>query len=65
METQAYLKTQNDILETYFLLFDFKALSIRVTSVTDKDTINTYIIDKEIYPGYLFLHLLTFRASLV
>ena len=34
-------------------MFDFKALSFRVTSVTDKDTINAYIIDKEIYPGYL------------
>ena len=45
METQAYLKTQNDILETHFLVFDFKALSIRVTSVTDKDTINAHIID--------------------
>ena len=45
METQAYLITQNDILETHLLVFDFKALSIRVTSVTDKDTINAHIID--------------------
>ena len=52
-------------METHLLVFDFKALSIRVTSVTDKDTINTHIIDEEVYPGYLFLHLLTFRALLV
>ena len=40
METQAYLITQNEILETHLLVFDFKTLSIRVTSVTDKNTIN-------------------------
>ena len=53
METQAYLKTQNDILETHLLVFDFKALSIRVTSVTDKDTINAYIIDQEVYSAWI------------
>ena len=53
METQAYLKTQNDILETHLLVFDFKALSIRVTSVTDKNTINAYIIDQEVYSAWI------------
>ena len=52
-------------LETHLLVIDFNALSIRVTSVTHKDTINAHIIDEEVYPGYLFLHLLTFRALLV
>ena len=68
METQAYLKTQNEILETHLLVFDFKALSIRVTSVTDKNTINAYIIDQEVYSAWIsffFLHLLTFRSSLI
>ena len=67
METQAYLKTQNEILETHLLVFDFKALSIRVTSVTDKNTINAYIIDQEVYMDifFFFLHLLTFRSSLI
>ena len=53
METQAYLKTQNEILETHLLVFDFKALSIRVTSVTDKNTINAYIIDQEVYSAWI------------
>ena len=53
METQAYLKTQNEILETHLLVFGFKALSIRVTSVTDKNTINAYIIDQEVYFAWI------------
>ena len=52
-------------METHLLVFGFKALSIRVTSITDKDTINAHIIDQEVYPRYLFLHFLTFRALLV
>ena len=40
-------------LETHLLVIDFKALSIRVTSVTDKDTINAYIIDQEVYSAWI------------
>ena len=53
METQAYLKTQNEILETHLLVFDFKALSFRFTSVTDKNTINAYFIDQEVYFAWI------------
>ena len=53
MKTQAYLETQNEILETHLPVTDFKALSIRVTSVTDKDTINAYIIDQEVYSAWI------------
>ena len=53
MRTQAYLETQNEILETHLPVTDFKALSIRVTSVTDKDTINAYIIDQEVYSAWI------------
>ena len=72
MKTQAYLETQNEILETHLPVTDFKALSIRVTSVTDKDTINAYIIDQEVYSAWIsfflflfFFHSLTFRVLLV
>ena len=67
MRTQAYLETQNEILETHLPVTDFKALSIRVTSVTDKDTINAYIIDQEVYSAwisfFLFLFLFFFLFS--
>ena len=75
MRTQAYLETQNEILETHLPVTDFKALSIRVTSVTDKDTINAYIIDQEVYSAWIsfffvfvfvfFFYFLTFRVLLV
>ena len=54
-------------LETHLLVIDFNALSIRVTSVTDKDTINAYIIDQEVYSAwisfFLFLFLFFFLFS--
>ena len=54
-------------LETHLLVIDFDALSIRVTSVTDKDTINAYIIDQEVYSAwisfFLFLFLFFFSFS--
>ena len=54
-------------LETHLLVIDFNALSIRVTSVTDKDTINAYIIDQEVYSAwisfFLFLFLFLFSFS--
>ena len=64
METQAYLKTQNEILETHLLVFDFKALSIRVTSVTDKNTINAYIIDQEVYMDIFFFFCICLPSDL-
>ena len=63
MKTQAYLETQNEILETHLPVTDFKALSIRVTSVTDKDTINAYIIDQEVYSAWISFFLFLFLFS--
>ena len=50
-------------LETHLLVIDFNALSIRVTSVTDKDTINAYIIDQEVYSAWISFFLFLFLFS--